>query len=373
MWVNGALVGHRPYGYTDFAVSIGEHLRFGEENVDQGRWRPSHDDARWYSGAGHLPDRCTSSSANRCTSRSTACTVTTPTVDDDGAVVAVATVVENESLVTTTHHGDDRDRRRHGRGRRARRRAAHRVPGPRRDAAPATASSRTHDGGASTHPTLYTCRTVRRGRRQPSSTARVDDVRHPHHRGRPRARPAHQRRAGRAARRVHPPRQRRASARATIPRADERRVEILKEAGFNALRSAHHPMSREMLDACDRLGMLVMDEAFDMWTEPKMDDDYAQAFPDWWQADVDAMVRKDRNHPSRDHVLHRQRDPRHRYARGRGARARHRRADPRARRHPARHQLDQPVARVRARAVRVARRRARDAPPTAAARWASTR
>ena len=85
---------------------------------------------------------------------------------------------------------------------------------------------------------------------------------------------------------------------ATIARADERRVEILKDAGFNALRSAHHPMSRDMLDACDRLGMLVMDEAFDVWTESKMDDDYAQAFPDWWPADVDAMVRKDRNHPS---------------------------------------------------------------------------
>jgi beta-galactosidase len=57
-------------------------------------------------------------------------------------------------------------------------------------------------------------------------------------------------------------------------------------------------MGREMLDACDRLGMLVMDESFDVWTESKMDDDYAQAFPEWWPADTDAMVRKDRNHPS---------------------------------------------------------------------------
>ncbi len=85
---------------------------------------------------------------------------------------------------------------------------------------------------------------------------------------------------------------------ATIARADERRVEILKEAGFNALRSAHHPMSGEMLAACDRLGMLVMDEAFDMWAEQKNDDDYGRVFSDWWEADVDAMVRKDRNHPS---------------------------------------------------------------------------
>jgi beta-galactosidase len=53
-----------------------------------------------------------------------------------------------------------------------------------------------------------------------------------------------------------------------------------------------------MLAACDRLGMLVMDEAFDMWTEQKNEDDYGRVFPDWWEADVDAMVRKDRNHPS---------------------------------------------------------------------------
>jgi len=85
---------------------------------------------------------------------------------------------------------------------------------------------------------------------------------------------------------------------ATIDRADERRVEILKASGFNAIRSAHNPMSNAMLDACDRLGMLVMDEAFDVWTSSKSDHDYALSFPEWWRADVEAMVSKDRNHPS---------------------------------------------------------------------------
>ena len=84
---------------------------------------------------------------------------------------------------------------------------------------------------------------------------------------------------------------------ATIGRADERRVELLKAAGFNALRSAHQPMSRAMLDACDRLGVLVIDEAFDMWTEPKRDHDYALDFSEWWPRDLEAMVRKDINHP----------------------------------------------------------------------------
>ena len=119
--------------------------------------------------------------------------------------------------------------------------------------------------------------------------------------------------------------------------------------------------------------MLVMDEAFDVWTESKMDDDYAQAFPDWWHADVDAMVRKDRNHPSVIMYSIGNEIPDVGTPGGRGAGARDRRTDPRARRHPARHELDQPVARVRYRAVRVARRGRSadcDAEPQ---RWASTR
>ncbi|KAA8745381.1 glycoside hydrolase family 2 TIM barrel-domain containing protein [Paenibacillus sp. UASWS1643] len=84
---------------------------------------------------------------------------------------------------------------------------------------------------------------------------------------------------------------------ATIDRAEERRVEILKNAGFNALRSAHHPMSKALLDACDRLGILVMDESFDMWTTTKSEHDYALHFPVWWEKDIEAMVNKDYNHP----------------------------------------------------------------------------
>ncbi|MDQ4137792.1 MAG: glycoside hydrolase family 2 protein, partial [Actinomycetota bacterium] len=85
---------------------------------------------------------------------------------------------------------------------------------------------------------------------------------------------------------------------AAIGRAEERRIELLKAAGFNAIRTAHNPASPAMLDACDRLGVLVMDEAFDMWTRFKTPYDYAADFPQWWAADLEAMVAKDRNHPS---------------------------------------------------------------------------
>jgi beta-galactosidase len=76
-----------------------------------------------------------------------------------------------------------------------------------------------------------------------------------------------------------------------------RRIRKLKEAGFNAIRMAHHPISANLLRACDLLGMYVMDEAFDMWTRPKSALDYALYFSEWWERDLLAMVMKDYNHP----------------------------------------------------------------------------
>jgi len=85
---------------------------------------------------------------------------------------------------------------------------------------------------------------------------------------------------------------------AAFNRAEERRVEILKSAGFNTIRTSHNPPSEAFLEACDRLGMLVIDESFDGWREKKTDFDYAMYFDDWWQRDIEAMVKRDRNHPS---------------------------------------------------------------------------
>lgn len=81
-------------------------------------------------------------------------------------------------------------------------------------------------------------------------------------------------------------------------RAEERKIEILKKNGYNAIRTSHNPPSQALLDACDRLGMLVMDEAFDTWVRPKNPDDYNLYFNQWWQKDMQAMILRDRNHPS---------------------------------------------------------------------------
>ena len=80
--------------------------------------------------------------------------------------------------------------------------------------------------------------------------------------------------------------------------AEFRKIRKLKEAGFNAVRSAHNPASRNLLDACDELGMYVMEEAFDCWRLPKTRCDYANDFDGCWKEDIAAMCGRDYNHPS---------------------------------------------------------------------------
>ena len=85
---------------------------------------------------------------------------------------------------------------------------------------------------------------------------------------------------------------------AAIDRAEERKIELLKKQGYNAIRLSHNPPSPALLDACDRLGMLVIDEAFDIWEQQKTPQDYHLNFDEWSQRDMESMVLRDRNHPS---------------------------------------------------------------------------
>lgn len=84
----------------------------------------------------------------------------------------------------------------------------------------------------------------------------------------------------------------------TYPKAERRRIKILKENGYNAVRSSHYPASKALLDACDREGMLMMDEYVDVWYIHKTKYDYAAQLADWWRQDLRDMVDKDFNHPS---------------------------------------------------------------------------
>ncbi len=79
--------------------------------------------------------------------------------------------------------------------------------------------------------------------------------------------------------------------------ASERQLRIMKEMGVNAVRCSHNPPAPEFLDLCDRMGLLVMDEPFDMWRQRKTERDYARFFDRWHERDLEDHIRRDRNHP----------------------------------------------------------------------------
>ena len=85
---------------------------------------------------------------------------------------------------------------------------------------------------------------------------------------------------------------------AAFPAAEERKLKRLKDMGFNSVRCAHNPPSLAFLECCDRLGIIVMDEAFDVWQKPKRTNDYHLFFSDWCLRDISYMVLRDRSHPS---------------------------------------------------------------------------
>ena len=81
-------------------------------------------------------------------------------------------------------------------------------------------------------------------------------------------------------------------------RAIERQLQILKDMGCNGIRCSHNPPAPELLDLCDKMGFIVMDEAFDMWTKKKVTFDYSLDFDEWHERDLTDLVQRDRNHPS---------------------------------------------------------------------------
>ena len=293
VYVNGSFAAQRPNGYSPFRVALDPFLRYGEANALRVDAR-AHDDSRWYTGAGIHRD-VTLIVSDLVHIDHAGARVTTPDVDGERAVVEIVAPVLNEGTETRTvrvrNDIVDADGvvvasesapitlRAGGRGD-SRQRVY--VPAPR------LWSVET--------PTLYTVRTTLE-----ESGDTLDEISTSFGIRTIRIDPFHGLRIngesvklrGACIHHDNGP-----LGAAAIARAEERRVEILKEAGFNAIRSSHNPLSSAMLDACDRLGMLVMDETFDMWTQGKSPFDYSLSFPEWWERDVEALVEKDFNHPS---------------------------------------------------------------------------
>lgn len=293
VFVNDDFVAQRPYGYSGFRVDMTPHLRHGERNVIRVEAR-AHEDSRWYSGAGIYRDVWLTV-AGEVHLDYAGVQITTPDLDADLGVAAVATTLRNSGTRprTVRVRVDILDQEQAL--------VAHtEAPITVLPAEPAvlrqrltiekpmlwdvnhpnlyTAVTRVFDGGDELElsTTAFGFRTLQldtaHGLRLNGRTVKLRGACIHHDNG--------------------------PLGAATIRRAEERRVELLKKAGFNAIRSSHNPLSPAMLDACDRLGLLVIDEAFDVWTESKSSFDYSLRFADWWERDVEAMVLKDANHPS---------------------------------------------------------------------------
>ena len=293
VFVNSAFAGQRPYGYSSFTVALDPFLRYGEINEIRVDARV-HDDSRWYSGGGIFRDTHLIVSDLVHISRD-GVLVTTPDVGEDVTTVEVAVTIANESTATDSV------------------RVSVQLVGP-DDVVSAQGTAPVTLRAAETavtrlrmyvhtpalwgvdHPHLY--RAVVTATRE---DAAIDESTVVFGIRRLQLDPVHGLRVNgeviklRGACVHH---DNGILGAATIGRAEERRVELLKAAGFNAIRSSHYPASSSLLDACDRLGVLVIDEAFDMWAEGKSAFDYSLAFTDWWERDIEAMVVKDRNHPS---------------------------------------------------------------------------
>ncbi|MDR7113080.1 hypothetical protein J2X03_002977 [Microbacterium trichothecenolyticum] len=294
VFVNGDAVTHEPNGYNAFEAVLDPYLRPGEPNRVTVEAR-AHRDSRWYSGAGiYRPVHLVVADPVHIPLDGTR--VTTPDIDADRAVVQVATTVRNGTrrtrtlrLTWTVEAPDGSDV---ATGTApvtvlanadavARVRLAVDDPALWSVDAPALHRVRTIladesgdliDTDAATFGIRRLQVDAAHGLRINGETVKLRGA-CVHHDSGP-------------------------LGAATFAVAEDRRVRLLKAAGFNALRSSHNPMSRATLDACDRHGVLVMDELTDTWTRSKVAFDAAPSFPDRWRHDVAALVAKDVNHPS---------------------------------------------------------------------------
>jgi beta-galactosidase len=294
VFLNGRELGGRPYGYIGFALDLTPHLVFGGENVLAVRLAPEPESSRWYPGAGLYRHVWIDATGPVHVER-WGTYVTTPAVDQAGATVAIRTELRNREaqpasvrLETTILDAE---------GREVARSASQPTLPPAGVAATLAritlprpvrwdidrpylyrAVSTVERGGAvlDRYTTPFGVRTIEwgpgkgfvlNGRRVP-----IRGVCNHHDLG--------------------------ALGAAVSRRAIERQLEILRRMGTNAIRTSHNPPAPELLDAADRMGFLVVDEAFDMWGMTKVKNGHGKYFAEWSERDLRDMVRRDRNHPS---------------------------------------------------------------------------
>jgi beta-galactosidase len=296
VWVNGHELGARPYGYIGFAFDLTPWLKYGgEENVIAVRLTPEDHSSRWYPGAGIYRNVWLTVTGAQHVAR-WGTYITTPQVTDAQATVAVKVEVRNRgtaearvTLQTTVLDPSGKPVSKNAN--------AITVPAGGAQTVAASLNVNLPQRWDVNHPYLYsllsevmdTNKKVVDRYSEPFGirTIAFDKTQGFLLNGR------HLKMQG-----VCLHHDLGALGAAVNRRATERQLQIMKAAGVNAIRTSHNPPSPELLEYCDRLGLMVMDESFDMWRIPKVPNGYSKYFDEWSERDVRDMVRRDRNHPS---------------------------------------------------------------------------
>lgn len=295
VFVNGQEVGHRPYGYISFSYEITKHLRLGANTIAVRVDNNEQPNSRWYSGCGIYRNVWLTHVSNEIYVDHWGHYVTTPLVNDAKADVRVATTVRNRrqvdveiELVSTVIDPKGKE-----------------ICSERQNFAILPDSITIAEQNlriaqpqlwSIEAPTMYKVRTdvYARGRHIDSYTTqfgirsfyfdardgfilnnknvKINGVCMHHDLG--------------------------CLGSAVNRRAIERQLEILKQMGCNGIRCSHNPPAPELLELCDSMGFVVMDEAFDMWRKKKTQHDYSRYFAEWHERDLTDLVVRDRNHPS---------------------------------------------------------------------------
>lgn len=290
VWINGHSLGTRPYGYSSFQYDLTRHLKFGENNVLAVRVDNSRQpNSRWYTGSGiYRSVRLTVTDKLHVAHWGTS--VATPQISPSQALVHVETLVQNEndnSLACTL---------------------VTRIVDPQGNVV--VESGTTHELAANgnhrfeqqfrvqnpllwsvDHPHMYSVQTLvqdnQDNRDDYETPFGIRQIQFDKDRGFV----LNGRQVKLKGVCIHHDA---GALGAAVPvRAWQRRLEILKSLGCNAIRASHNPPSPELLDLCDRMGFVVIDEAFDKWDAP-----YGRAVEQWRDRDLTDMICRDRNHPS---------------------------------------------------------------------------
>ena len=274
VWINGHFLGNRPYGYIEFQYDLTPHLHFGGRNMIAVELTPEDLSSRWYPGAGiyrnvWLDVKHPVHVAHWGT------VVTTPQVSAERATVRVETERVGSGAVEYEIFDPAGRRVAHGAGPEltVRKPRSWDVDSPNLYVLRTTVRS----AGAMTDrvETRFGFRTLefkKSGFRLNGRALRIQGVCLHHDNG--------------------------PLGAAVYRRADERKLQIMKQMGVNSIRTSHNPPSNEFLDLCDELGILVQVEAFDCWNFAKVPNGYNKFFAEWAERDIKDMVRRDRNHPS---------------------------------------------------------------------------